>query len=110
MCGARIGSVVSKNNELLEAILKMAQSRLSPPTYAQIAAEAALNAPDSYMEEAIIEYDKRRKVLVAALKEIEGVQVVEPKGAFIALLPFQLKMQMTLPNGCLNLMKTMGKP
>lgn len=89
MCGARIGCVVSKNQELLFTIMKMAQSRLSPPTYAQIAAEAALDTPSSYFDEVVREYKERRDVLVQKLKEIDGVSVFTPKGAFycIASLP-----------------------
>jgi aspartate aminotransferase len=89
MCGARIGCVVSKNQALLFTIMKMAQSRLSPPTYAQIAAEAALETPTSYFHEVVNEYKQRRNLLVEKLKEIEGVTVFKPKGAFycIASLP-----------------------
>ncbi len=91
MCGARIGCVVSKNQELLFTIMKMAQSRLSPPTYAQIAAEAALDTPPSYFDEVVREYKERRDVLVQKLKEIDGVSVFTPKGAFycIASLPVE---------------------
>ena len=91
MCGARIGCVVSKNQEFLFTIMKMAQSRLSPPTYAQIAAEAALDTPPSYFDEVVNEYKERRDLLVKKLKEIEGVTVFKPKGAFycIASLPVE---------------------
>lgn len=91
MCGARIGCVVSKNQEFLFTIMKMAQSRLSPPTYAQIAAEAALDTPPSYFDEVVQEYKERRDLLVQKLKEIEGVTVFKPKGAFycIASLPVE---------------------
>jgi aspartate aminotransferase len=91
MCGARIGCVVSKNQEFLFTIMKMAQSRLSPPTYAQIAAEAALDTPLSYFDEVVNEYKERRDLLVKNLKEIEGVTVFKPKGAFycIASLPVE---------------------
>lgn len=91
MCGARIGCVVSKNKEFLFTIMKMAQSRLSPPTYAQIAAEAALDTPPSYFDEVVNEYKERRDLLVKKLKEIEGVTVFKPKGAFycIASLPVE---------------------
>ncbi|MFC2109452.1 pyridoxal phosphate-dependent aminotransferase [Bacteroidota bacterium] len=89
MCGARIGCVVSKNKNLLFTIMKMAQSRLSPPTYAQIAAEAALETPTSYFEDVVKEYTTRRDVLYKALSQIKGVTVFKPKGAFycIASLP-----------------------
>ena len=51
MCGARIGCLVSKNKELMTTVMKFAQARLSPPTFAQIAAEAALDTPDEYFKE-----------------------------------------------------------
>ncbi len=89
MCGARIGCIVSKNKELMSTAMKFAQARLSPPTYAQIASEAALDTPASYFEDVITEYKERRDTLVNALNEIDGVQVSMPKGAFylIAKLP-----------------------
>jgi aspartate aminotransferase len=89
MCGARIGCIVSKNKEVMATALKFAQARLSPPTYAQIASEAALDTPQSYFDEVIAEYKERRDVLVQELNKIEGVKVAVPKGAFycIAKLP-----------------------
>lgn len=89
MCGARIGCVVSKNKEFMATAMKFAQARLSPPTYAQIASEAALDTPQSYFDDVITEYKARRNTLIASLKEIEGVKVATPKGAFycIAELP-----------------------
>jgi aspartate aminotransferase len=89
MCGARIGCIVSKNKELMAAAMKFAQARLSPPTYAQIASEGALDTPQSYFDDVIAEYIERRNVLVEELEKIEGVQVAKPKGAFycIAKLP-----------------------
>ncbi|WP_338377126.1 pyridoxal phosphate-dependent aminotransferase [uncultured Flavobacterium sp.] len=89
MCGARIGCIVSKNSEVMAAAMKFAQARLSPPTYAQIASEAALDTPQSYFDEVIAEYKERRDILIEELLKIEGVQVATPKGAFycIAKLP-----------------------
>ena len=89
MCGARIGCIVSKNKEVMNTAMKFAQARLSPPTYAQIASEAALDTPQSYFDAVITEYNERRDVLIAALQNIEGVTVATPKGAFycIAKLP-----------------------
>ncbi|MDG1871894.1 MAG: pyridoxal phosphate-dependent aminotransferase [Flavobacterium sp.] len=89
MCGARIGCIVSKNKELMATAMKFAQARLSPPTFAQIASEAALDTPQSYFDEVISEYRERRDTLVAELNKIEGVKVANPKGAFycIAELP-----------------------
>lgn len=89
MCGARIGCIVSKNKEVMNAAMKFAQARLSPPTYEQIASEAALETPKSYFEEVIAEYKDRRDTLIQELNKIEGVKVATPKGAFycIAKLP-----------------------
>jgi len=89
MCGARIGCLVSKNNEVIKTALKFAQARLSPPTYAQIASEAALDTPQSYFDDVIDEYVARRNVLIEELEKIDGVKVARPKGAFycIAELP-----------------------
>src|SRR5690606_41565908 len=75
MCGARIGCVVSKNKELMTTAMKFAQARLSAPTYAQIASEAALDTPPSYFTDVITEYKDRRDTLVNALNEIDGVHV-----------------------------------
>jgi aspartate aminotransferase len=89
MCGARVGCLVSKNKSVIETALKFAQARLSPPTFAQIASEAALDTPDSYFEEVKAEYVSRRNVLIEELQNIEGISVGKPQGAFycIAELP-----------------------
>lgn len=89
MCGARIGCLVSKNKALIATALKFAQARLSPPTFAQIASEAALETPQSYFDEVISEYQERRDTLAAELQKIPGVIIGQPKGAFycIAQLP-----------------------
>lgn len=89
MCGARIGCMVSKNKEVIAAAMKFAQARLSPPTFAQIAAEAALDTPASYFDNVIHEYIERRDVLISNLKKIDGVEVANPGGAFycVAQLP-----------------------
>ena len=89
MCGARIGCLVSKNKEVIKTALKFAQARLSPPTYAQIASEAALETPPEYFKEVIEEYVERRDLLITELNKIEGVIVGRPHGAFycIAQLP-----------------------
>jgi aspartate aminotransferase len=89
MCGARIGCIVSKNKEVMATAMKFAQARLSPPTFAQIASEAALDTPQSYFDEVINEYRGRRDILISELNKIEGVKVGSPKGAFycIAQLP-----------------------
>lgn len=89
MCGARIGCIVSKNKELMATAMKFAQARLSPPTFAQIASEAALDTPQRYFDDVVAEYKDRRDTLVAELEKIKGIKVAKPKGAFycIAELP-----------------------
>ncbi len=89
MCGARIGCVVSKNKALIKTILKFAQARLSSPTYALMASEAALETPKSYFDEVIEEYVDRRNILIQELNKIPYIKVSTPKGAFycIAELP-----------------------
>lgn len=89
MCGARIGCLVSKNKSVIATALKFAQARLSPPTFAQIASEAALETPQSYFDEVITEYKERRDILIKELNTIEGIKVATPKGAFycVAELP-----------------------
>ena len=89
MCGARIGCIVSKNKEVMATAMKFAQARLSPPTYEQIASEAALDTPQSYFTEVIEEYKERRDTLINEMNKIPGVKIATPKGAFycIAQLP-----------------------
>lgn len=91
MCGARIGCLVSHNKEVMKTAMKFAQARLSPPTFAQIASEAALDTPQEYFDEVIEEYTSRRNLLLEGLEKIEGVKVGTPKGAFycIAELPVE---------------------
>ena len=86
LCGARVGCIVSKNKLLIQNLLKFAQLRLSPPTYALIASEAALDAPDSYLKKVISEYSKRRNILIKALEEIPDVKVSHPMGAFYCMV------------------------
>ncbi|APZ46835.1 aspartate aminotransferase [Polaribacter reichenbachii] len=89
MCGARIGCIVSKNDAFIKTAIKFAQARLSPPTYALIASEAALDTPQQYFDDVKAEYVERRNTLVTELKKIDGVKVANPKGAFycVAELP-----------------------
>ncbi len=91
MCGARIGCVVSKNKEVIQTALKFAQARLSPPTYAQIASEAALGTPKSYFDDVINEYVERRNTLIEELKKIDGIKVAKPKGAFYCIVELPVK-------------------
>ncbi len=91
MCGARIGCIVSKNKTLIQTALKYAQARLSSPTYALLASEAALETPPEYFNKVIEEYDTRRTLLINELSMINGLKVSKPKGAFycIAELPVE---------------------
>ena len=88
MCGARIGALVSRNNDIMNAVLKFGQARLSPPTIDQIAAEAALSTPQSYFDNVVNEYVERRDILVDGLNKIEGVFCPKPKGAFYCVAEF----------------------
>lgn len=89
MCGIRVGCMITKNKELMATALKFAQARLSPPTFGQVAGEAALSTPQSYFDEVSTEYVQRRDLLIEGLNKIDGVICPKPKGAFycIAQLP-----------------------
>ena len=91
MCGARIGCLVSKNKDVISTALKFAQARLSPPTLAQIASEAALATPQSYFDDVIDEYVERRNLLIEGLESIDGVKVAKPKGAFYCVAELPIK-------------------
>ncbi|HBI81209.1 MAG TPA: pyridoxal phosphate-dependent aminotransferase [Bacteroidales bacterium] len=86
MCGVRIGTLISRNKEVVATALKFAQARLSPPSFGQIAAEAALNTPAEYFKEVYDEYIKRRNFMVDALNRMEGVYCPKPKGAFYSVV------------------------
>lgn len=90
-CGGRIGALVSKNAQVIDAVMKFAQARLSPPTFAQIAAEAALDLPRDYFTETKEEYRSRRDLLVKRLNQMKGVVCPDPGGAFyvMAKLPIE---------------------
>jgi aspartate aminotransferase len=85
MCGARIGALISRNKEFMKTALKFGQARLSPPTFGQIASEAALETPDSYFEEVNKEYIERRDLLIDGINNIDGVYCPKPGGAFYAV-------------------------
>lgn len=88
MCGARIGALISKNKEVIQSALKFAQARLSPPTYAQIASEAALATPQDYFDQVVEEYVQRRDIMVDGLNSIPGVRCPKPRGAFYCVAEF----------------------
>lgn len=86
MCGVRVGALISRNCDVMAAALKFAQARLCPPSYGQIAAEAALNTPKEYFTEVYDEYIQRRNFMVEALNKMEGVVCPSPKGAFYTVV------------------------
>jgi aspartate aminotransferase len=90
-CGARIGALISKNKDVMTAALRFAQARLSPPTYGQIGAEAALETPQSYFDNVLKEYTSRRDFVVDSINKMDGAFCPKPSGAFycIARLPIE---------------------
>lgn len=84
-CGARLGALVTKNKQVIDSIMKFAQARLSPPSFAQIAAEAALDLPPDYFDATKASYQLRRDTLVNRLNKMEGVFCPNPGGAFYAI-------------------------
>ncbi|MEO0066238.1 MAG: hypothetical protein RI983_1564 [Bacteroidota bacterium] len=84
-CGGRIGAFVTKNQQVLDAVMKFAQARLSPPSFAQIAGEAAVDLPANYFDTTKAEYKKRRDLIVERLNKMEGVYCPNPGGAFYAI-------------------------
>lgn len=84
-CGARIGALITKNRQVLETAVKFAQARLSPPSFGQIAGEAALDLPADYFDATREEYQLRRDTLVSRLNNIPGVFCPNPGGAFYAI-------------------------
>lgn len=85
-CGVRIGSIVTKNKEVIQTALKYGQARLSPPGLGQIVGEASIDTPEEYYMDVIMEYTKRRDYIVKALNNIPGVYCPEPKGAFYCMV------------------------
>jgi aspartate aminotransferase len=86
VCGARIGCLITHNKDVLDAALRLGQARLCPATIEQLAAKAAVHAPQSYMKEVINEYKKRRDVVFEELQKIPGVIALKPQGAFYTIV------------------------
>lgn len=84
-CGGRIGALVTKNQQVLDAVMKFAQARLSPPSFAQIAGEAAIDLPADYFDTTKAEYKSRRDLIVKRLNGMDGVFCPNPGGAFYAM-------------------------
>lgn len=88
-CGARIGALMSRNKDVMQAVLKFGQARLCPPSVEQVGALAAYNMGRGYFAPVLEEYQKRRDILYEGLKDVPGVVIRRPEGAFyiIARLP-----------------------
>ncbi len=84
-CGVRIGALITRNRNVIEAALRIAQSRLSPPGLGQIAGEASIDTPPDYFREINREYTLRRNFMVDALNNMPGVYCPKPRGAFYAM-------------------------
>jgi aspartate aminotransferase len=84
-CGGRIGAFLTKNKAVLDATMKFAQARLSPPSFAQIAGEAAVDLPADYFDGTKAEYQSRRDLIVKRLNAMKGVFCPNPGGAFYAM-------------------------
>lgn len=85
-CGVRIGALITRNKEIVTTALKYAQARLSPPSFGQVAGEAAIETGHEYFEEVYNEYIARRNYIIGALNEIPGVFAPMPKGAFYSII------------------------
>lgn len=90
-CGARIGCIISRNKEFMNAVFKECQARLSVPTLEMIGASALYDLPDDYFESSKNEYDNRRKILFEELTKMDGVFMREPEGAFYVLAKLPVK-------------------
>ena len=84
-CGGRIGALVTRNKSLVDTVMKFAQARLCPPSFAQMAGEAALDLPADYFDQTKAEYKSRRDLIVERLNAMEGVYCPKPSGAFYAI-------------------------
>lgn len=86
VCGARVGCLITRNKDILSTGLRLGQARLCPATLEQMAAQAAVNTPQSYFEEVLQEYRKRRDVVFEELQKIPGVIALKPQGAFYTIV------------------------
>lgn len=84
-CGVRIGVMISRNKAVMATAMKFAQARLSPPTFGQIAGEAAVDTPASYLEAVLQEYVRRRNIVVESINKMKGCFCPNPGGAFYAV-------------------------
>lgn len=85
-CGARIGSVATKNSELIELMMKLAEARLSVATIEQIGAAALRDVDETFIKETLEKHKRRRDLIVEGLSNIEGVIYNIPEGAFYTIV------------------------
>jgi aspartate aminotransferase len=90
-CGARIGTVITRNRELYQSLLRFAQARLCPPSVEQKAAHAAYRMGKDYFQSVREEYERRRDVLYEGLKDISGIVIHKPQGAFYIIVRLPIK-------------------
>lgn len=109
-CGGRIGAFVTKNKELLDAAMKFAQARLSPPSFAQILGEAAVDLPDDYFNGTRAEYKLRRDTIVKRLNAMDGVFAPTPAVHFIVWPGCPLIIPINFVSGSLNPFHIMTQP
>lgn len=84
-CGIRIGALITKNEEVRNAVMKFCQARLSPPLLGQLVAEASIDTSEDYLREMYDEYVERRNCLIDGLNKIPGVYSPIPMGAFYTM-------------------------
>src|SRR6266849_6485610 len=85
-CGIRLGALVTRNRQIYDACLRMAQGRLSPPGLAQFIAVGADALGEEYTREVVAEYQRRRDLLYEGLTSIPGVFLTKPEGAFYCVV------------------------
>ena len=85
-CGARVGCVITRNSDVYSHLMRLAQARLSPPSFGQIFAEAAIDTPQEYFDAVVKEYVARRDVIVEGINKIPGCFCPNPKGAFYTVV------------------------
>lgn len=90
MCGSRVGWVATRNRAVLDALLRAGQARLCPPTLGQLMGSALADVPARYMEDVIAEYERRRDTVYDALREMDGVRLERPEGAFYCCARFPI--------------------
>lgn len=89
-CGARVGAFITKNKSLYNVVMKFAQARLSPPTFGQIMAEAAVDTPQEYFDMVLSDYVERKNIVVEAINKMKGCFCPNPGGAFYIIARFPI--------------------